>query len=165
EFLKEFDFPFFKFSRKFNAEISEGFLNGGKIILAKPQTFMNNSGKAVKSLTLNLKPETLIVVHDDIDLPLGTIRIVQNRGEAGHKGVKSIIDVLGTRDFIRIRIGIKPINNQQLAIKKLEVERFVLKKFSKEEEKIVKEVLKKTAEAIEMILKEGQEEAMNKYNR
>jgi len=73
--------------------------------------------------------------------------------------------VLGTRDFIRIRIGIKPINNQQLAIKKLEVERFVLKKFSKEEEKIVKEVLKKTAEAIEMILKEGQEEAMNKYNR
>jgi len=129
EFLKEFDFPFFKFSRKFNAEISEGFLNGGKIILAKPQTFMNNSGKAVKSLTLNLKPETLIVVHDDIDLPLGTIRIVQNRGEAGHKGVKSIIDVLGTRDFIRIRIGIKPINNQQLAIKKLEVERFVLKKF------------------------------------
>jgi len=152
EFLKEFDFPFFKFSRKFNAEISEGFLNGGKIILAKPQTFMNNSGKAVKSLTLNLKPETLIVVHDDIDLPLGEIKISKNRGSAGHKGVQSIIDALKTKDFNRVRIGICPKTG-----KSKNVEKFVLQNFTKQEEEILKEIIPKT---IDLLMSE-----INKVNK
>ena len=111
------------------------------VILAKPSTFMNESGKAVKKLINNyqLTISNLIVIHDDIDLPLGKIRIVKNRGAAGHKGVESIIRELKTKNFVRFRIGIK---NQELRIKN--TEGFVLERFNKEEEKIVKEVIKKT---------------------
>ena len=136
-------------------------LNLKKVILAKPKTFMNLSGKAVKSLIKKYKIPTanLWVIHDDIDLPLGKIRIVKNRGAAGHKGVESIIKELGTKNFVRFRIGIQPKFG-----KPKNPERFVLQKFNKEEEKIVKEVIKKTAEAIEMILKEKIEKAMSKFN-
>ncbi|RLC34918.1 MAG: hypothetical protein DRZ76_01540 [Candidatus Nealsonbacteria bacterium] len=115
-------------------------------ILAKPRTFMNQSGKAVKQLIENccmrtagkLKIENLIVVHDDIDLPIGGFRIQKGRGAAGHKGVQSIIDALGTKDFWRIRIGICPKTG-----KPKNVEKFVLQKFTKEEEKIIKKTIKK----------------------
>ncbi len=137
------------------------FLSGEKIILSKPKTFMNLSGKAIKPLIkkYKIKPDNLIVIHDDIDLPLGKIRIVKNRGAAGHKGVESIIKELKTKDFVRFRIGILPKSG-----KPKNPENFVLQKFNKEEEKIVKEVIKKTAEAIEMAIKEGVEKAMSKYN-
>ena len=134
-------------------------------VLAKPQTFMNESGKGIKNLLKNhrLKPDNLIVIHDDIDIPLDKIRIVKNRGSAGHKGVESIIKELKTKDFIRIRVGIKP--KMESAIWRTKnPEKFVLQKFNKEEEKIIKEVIKKTAEAIEMTIKEGIEKAMNTYN-
>ncbi len=139
-----------------------GFLDSRKIILFKPQTFMNNSGKTVKKLIENLKLriKNLIVVHDDLDLPLGKIRIVKNRGPAGHKGVESIIEELGTKNFIRFRIGIQPrIGKPKFT------ERFVLQKFNKEEEETAKEVIKKTAEAIEMMIKIGLEKAMNRFNK
>ena len=86
------------------------FLNLKNVVLTKPQTFMNESGKTVKNLLKNYKtkPDNLIVMHDDIDLPIGKIRIVKNRGAAGHKGVESIIKALGTKNFIRFRIGIQP---------------------------------------------------------
>lgn len=103
EFREKNNFSEFRISQKFNAEISKGEIAGQSVILAKPQTFMNNSGKAVKSLLRNL-----FVIHDDIDLPLGKIKIVKNRGSAGHKGVESIIKELGTKNFIRFRIGISP---------------------------------------------------------
>jgi PTH1 family peptidyl-tRNA hydrolase len=176
EFLKENNFPKFKLSKKFKAEISEGEIFGKKIILAKPQTFMNESGKAVKLLTKtylpatrlrsrrwqagNLKPKTLFVIHDDIDLPLGEIKISIGRGSAGHKGVQSIIDELGTKNFVRFRVGIM---NYELGIKK--IEKFVLEKFTKTEEKIVKKLIKKTVEAIEFALKEGIEKTMQKFNK
>lgn len=135
---------------------------------------MNNSGRAVKILinfyktarTVLARPnfkETwrgLVVIHDDIDLPLGKIKIVKNRGAAGHKGVKSIINEIGTKNFIRFRIGIKPKN-----LKPKNAEAFVLQKFTKEAEKIVKEIIEKTVEAIELTLKQGLEKAMNKHNR
>jgi len=131
------------------------------VILETPKTFMNLSGKAAKKLINNyqLTINNLIVIHDDIDIPLGAIRIVKNRGAAGHKGVESIIKELGTNNFIRFRMGIlsetgKPKNP----------ENFVLQKFNKEEEKIIKGVIKKTAEAIEYFLEEGLEKAMNKFN-
>jgi PTH1 family peptidyl-tRNA hydrolase len=152
----------------FNAKISKGEIANKEIVLAKPQTFMNNSGKAVKSLIKNLKLEirNLIIIHDDIDLPLGKIRIVKNRGSAGHKGVESIIRELKTKDFVRFRIGINQFaQNQKSKIKNQKLDEFVLKKFSKGEEKIVKEVIKKTVEAIEFSLKEGLEKAMTKINR
>ncbi|MDP1538496.1 MAG: aminoacyl-tRNA hydrolase [bacterium] len=132
------------------------------VILAKPKTFMNLSGKAVKSLlkTYTLGPKNLIVIHDDIDIPLGEIKIVKNRGAAGHRGVQSIIKELSTKKFIRFRIGVQPKSG-----KPKNVETFVLQKFTKEEEKIVREAIEKTVKAVEITLKEGLEKAMNKFNK
>ncbi len=131
------------------------------VILVKPNTFMNESGKAVKPLIdkYKIKPGDLIVIHDDIDLPLEKIRIVRNRGSAGHKGVESIIKELKTENFIRFRIGIQPRPG-----KPKNPENFVLQKFNKKEEKIVKEVIQKTVFAIEIVLKEGLGKAMNEFN-
>lgn len=131
------------------------------VILAKPKTFMNLSGKAVKSLlkTHALGPKNLIVIHDDIDIPLGEIKIVKNRGAAGHRGVQSIIKELSTKNFIRFRIGICP-----KAGKPKNIEKFVLKKFNKEEKKVLNQVVKKTTEAIEIAIKEGVEKAMGRFN-
>lgn len=156
-------FSDWKESKKFQAEISEGEIANQKVIMAKPQTFMNNSGKAVNSLTKNykLKAKNLFVVHDDIDLPLGKIRISIGRSSAGHKGVESIIKELGTKDFVRFRIGIKPRGSER----KQEIEKFVLKKFDKPEEKILKEVIEKTIEAMKTAIREGLEKAMNEYNK
>ena len=175
------NFSGWKNDKKLFAEISEGNVINQKIILAKPQTFMNESGKAIKSLIGNLKfpeaprsfykkggaygagkIENLIIVHDDIDLPLGKIRIVKNRGAGGHKGVKSIIRELKTKDFVRFRVGIKP---QKIENRKQKIEDFVLQKFNREEEKIVKEVIRKTVEAIEFAIKEGLEKAMSEFNK
>lgn len=138
------------------------FLNLENIVLSKPRSFMNESGKAVKKLlkVYCLKPDKLIVIHDDIDLPIGKIRIVKNRGAAGHKGVESIIKELKTKDFIRFRIGVCPKSG-----KVKNPEKFVLQKFHKEEEKIIKEIIKKTAEAIEFFLKEGLEKTMSRFNK
>lgn len=131
------------------------------VILAKPGTFMNESGKAVKKLVQNSKLKTngLIVIHDDIDIPLGEVKIVKNRGAAGHKGVESIIESLGTKDFIRIRLGVCPP-----AGKPKNAEDFVLKNFGREE-KATNEAIKKAAAAVETIIKDGPEKAMNKFNK
>lgn len=139
-----------------------GFLKDKKIILTKPKTFMNLSGKAVKSLIAKYKvpPLNLWVIHDDIDLPLGKIRISKGRGAAGHKGVESIIKELKTKNFVRLRIGIQPKTG-----KPRNPEKFVLQKFTKGEERIIKEVIKKSVEAIEMVLKEDLEKAMSKFNK
>ena len=163
EFARKNKFLDFKLEKKFLAEISQGKIENKKIILAKPQTFMNNSGQSVKLLTkpYALDPKNLIIVHDDIDLHLGKIKIVKNRGAAGHKGVQSIIDELGTKDFIRFRIGIKP---KPYTLDPKTLDMFVLQKFNKEEEKILKELIKKTCQAIEMAVKEGIEKAMQKLN-
>jgi len=150
EFAKENNFPEFRLSKKFNSLVSESILNNEKIILAKPQTFMNQSGKAAKALTSFYKITPpgrvvitrpgrvvdLVVAHDDIDLSLGKIKIVKNRGAAGHKGVESIIKELGTKDFIRFRIGIQPDKG-----KPKNVEKFVLQKFDKEEKEILKQII------------------------
>src|SRR4030042_683304 len=130
EIADTFDFPIFASKSIFNAEISKGTYNKKNIVLAKPKTFMNLSGKAVKLLMKNFKPKDLIVIHDDIDIPFGKIRIVNNRGAANHKGVESIINELKTKDFIRLRIGIKAKTKTKA------LEKFVLQKFNKEEEKI-----------------------------
>jgi PTH1 family peptidyl-tRNA hydrolase len=137
-------------------------LNLKNVISVKPTTFMNESGMAVKNLlrTHHLKPNNLIVVHDDIDLPIEKIRIVKNRGAAGHKGVESIIKELKTKDFIRLRIGICPKIG-----KPKNPERFVLEKFTKNEEKIIKEVIKKTVEVVNFFLKQGLERTMSKFNK
>ena len=123
--------------QKFNAEISEGIIDNEKTILVKPQTFMNNSGQAVKAIVdyYKIDLEDIIVIHDDLDISLGEYKIIKDRNSAGHKGVQSIIDYLGTKDFTRIRIGIAVEN------KKTPTEKFVLERFSKEEIEIVEGVI------------------------
>ncbi len=157
-FAKEKDFPDFELSKKYNALVSEK----EEIILVKPQTFMNDSGKSVKSLIQNSKFEirnSVIVVHDDIDLPLGKLKISKDSGAGGHKGVNSIIENLGTKDFIRFKVGICPQKGKPNS-----VETFVIKKFTKEEQEIINEVIAKTSDAIDLFIKEGLEKTMNQYN-
>lgn len=160
-------FPKFKLLKKFKAEISQGKIANQKIILAKPQTFMNLSGKAVKLLiktycvnkAMAKLTQCLWIVHDDIDLPLGKIRISIGRGSGGHKGVQSIIDELNTKSFFRLRIGIQRGRTPVI------FEKFVLERFTKNEEKIIKQIKKRACEALELAIKEGLEKAMQKFNK
>jgi len=165
--LKVKSFSDWKYEKKFLAEISWGKIDNQRVILAKPRTFMNDSGRSVKKIFLNLKSEilNLFVVHDDIDLPLGKIKVSVGRGAAGHKGAESIIKELKTKNFVRFRIGICPPTKNMVGGKPKNPEKFVLQKFTKEEKKIVKEAIKKTATAVEFSLKEGVEKAMSKYNK
>ncbi|MEK7124671.1 MAG: aminoacyl-tRNA hydrolase, partial [Patescibacteria group bacterium] len=101
----------------------------------------------------------LIVVHDDIDLPLGKIKIAKDSGAGGHKGVDSIINAIGAKDFIRIKIGICPEKG-----KPKDVEKFVIKKFTKEETDILNEAIKKSTDALDLLIREGPEKAMNQFN-
>ncbi len=151
----------FKKSTKFKAEICENQGDLEKIILAKPQTFMNESGQAVKSIInfYKIKPQDLWVIHDDIDLTLGKIRISHNSSSAGHKGVGSIIDQLGTKDFVRFRLGIKKDPPSLIP-----AEDYVLQKIDKQSKIIVEEVIQKTLSAIEVSLVQGISEAMNEFN-
>jgi len=126
-----------------------------QVLLAKPETFMNLSGLSVRELLEEnrLRPETdLVVIYDELDLPLGKIRIRQRGSSAGHNGMKSIIAALETQEFLRIRLGIAP-------------EKKILKPFTKRQLKIVDGVLDLAAEAVEVILREGPGAAMNRFNR
>ena len=126
-----------------------------QVLLAKPETFMNLSGLSVRELLAEyqLRPEAdLIVIYDELDLPLGTIRIRQRGSSAGHNGMESIIGTLGTEEFLRIRLGIAP-------------EKKILKPFTKRQLKGVDEVLDTAAEAVKVILTEGPAAAMNRFNR
>ena len=146
-----------KMEMRFNAFTAKSFLNGEKIIFAKPQTFMNNSGIAVKSISdyYKIPSEEILIVHDEIDLPLGEIKIQKNRGAAGHKGVKSVIDHLKTKDFTRIRMGIKPkeiLGTESLKNNRDSVPKFVLQNFTPEEEKIIKKEIKRAVQIIRTAL-------------
>ncbi len=158
-FRKRNKFSNWKEKKKLKAKISEKKIGKKKIILAKSQAFMNDSGKSVKLLakTYHLTPDSLIVIHDDLDIPLGKMKISKGRSSAGHKGVQSIIDELGTKDFVRLRIGISPINNEQQTMSSI----FVLQKFTKEEEKILKEVVKRICQLLKRTIREGLEKVMS----
>jgi len=138
---------------------------GGKVIF--PDTFMNNSGLALKPIIKSKKmAEHLIVVHDDLDLPLGRFKIVFGRDSAGHKGVESVIKNIRTKDFIRIRVGISPVTPAG-KIKKPPAEKviaYIIGKFKPAELKIMSKISKKITSAIEMIMGEGLQKAMSLYN-
>ena len=122
-----------------------------------PDTYMNKTGPAVAKVVKSKKAaEKLIVIHDDLDLPLGTIKISYNRGSGGHRGLESIIKALKTREFIRIRIGIG---------KKDDVEKHILGKFSKSEMEKLKKVFKNVTKAVETIVNESLEKAMTGFNQ
>ncbi|MDO8524378.1 MAG: aminoacyl-tRNA hydrolase [bacterium] len=141
---KENNLPKFKLNKKAKVEITKGEINGQVVFLAKPQTFMNNSGHAVKFLLKEngFTEDSLIVIHDDFDLPFGEVKIAENSGSGGHHGVGSIIESLGTKNFKRIKIGIRPVVDG-LPPTSPKAEDFVLKKFTKNEEKELPVVIRK----------------------
>ena len=158
----------FSFDKKVNSLTSEIKIGKEKVKLIAPETFMNNSGKAVSVLIKSIKSaEKLIVIYDDFNLPLGKIRISYNRSSGGHNGLNSIIKSVKTEAFIRIRIGVAPENVKGLA--KVphgddKIEKFILGKYKDEEMKVIKKISKIVKEAIEMIIKEGREKAMSVFN-
>ena len=164
KFSNKNSFPDWEESRKINCLFTKKIIAEKEIELLKPLTYMNNSGRAIKLAVKkhNIKTKDIIIIHDDIDLDLGKIKIVKNRGAAGHKGIQSIINELGIKDFIRIRIGVK---NQKIENKTQKTEDFVLKKFTREEEKILKEAIEKVVQAIKFFLKEGLEKTMSEFNQ
>lgn len=165
-FVEKNSFPDFDLSKKYNSLISERPFDAAQgeqnILLAKPQTFMNESGKAVKKITTHYKLQTtkLVVIHDDIDLPLGKFKIVKNRGSAGHKGVESVIKNVGNKNLIRFRVGVQPLRGE---IKNSES--FVIKNFTEEEQKVINKTIKKIVEALDYFTENGLEKTMNEYNR
>jgi PTH1 family peptidyl-tRNA hydrolase len=145
-----------------------GNIAGKRVVLARPQTFMNASGESVSALLkkLNVGPPDLIVIHDDLDLPAGKIRLRLGGSSGGHKGIDSIIARIGTRDFYRVRMGIgrpdiavgSPAEKEQAVIS------YVLSDFTAEEKKTIEKTLPSVSEAIGCLLSEGLDAAMNKYN-
>ncbi len=137
-------------SKKFNAEISDIGQGEDKTILAKPMTFMNNSGQAV-GLIMNyykIKPDNLVVVHDDKDIKLGEIKMQSNKNHAGHNGIKSIIEHIGTKNFMRLRIGVASENKRKMS----DTSRFVLGKFGLFEKKKLEEITKKSIAEIKKLV-------------
>jgi len=139
-----------------------------KIKFLTPDTFMNNSGRAVAPLVKSKKDlENLVVIYDDIDLPLGKIKISFNRSSGGHNGLQSVIRSLKSEEFVRIRVGISPATPSGKIRKpagEKDVLKFLLGEFKKSELETVKKLSKKVAEAVETIFEEGREKAMSLYN-
>lgn len=158
----------FKLDKKLKALVSEGKIGKDKIEVIFPETFMNKSGASVAPLIKNKKQaERLIVVHDDLDLPLGTMKISFNRGSGGHKGIESIIKAIKTEAFVRVRIGVSPKTIKGKAKKPKGEEKivnFIIGKFSKLEQETLKKVSKQVAEAIATLVKDGRERAMGEFN-
>ena len=154
----KFDTRFTRLQSK--ALIATSVFHERKVILAKPQTFMNLSGQAVQGLVrfYKLPLTALLVAHDDVDLPIGTIRIRPDGGSAGQKGMASIIERLGTDDFARLRLGIGQPPGQ------MDTPDYVLQDFSNVEMAVISEVLNRAVEAVLVFLTEGLDAAMTRYN-
>jgi len=149
-------------NRQCRALTARAVIAGQPVILAKPETFMNLSGLSVRELVGEYQVEVksdLIVIYDELDLPLGAIRIRTRGGSAGHNGMESILGALGTDEFLRIRLGVAPDRKVTDGVK------FVLTPFRKAQLKVVDKVLDMAAEAVEVILQEGPAAAMNRFNR
>jgi PTH1 family peptidyl-tRNA hydrolase len=154
-----------KFDRKQSrARTGKSKIAGNEVILAKPQTHMNSSGEAVSRLVNKFKMNLgdLIVIHDDLDLPLGKIRLSSGSGSGGHKGINSIIKELGSQDFIRVRIGIGRPDKAEAS--EDDIIAYVLSDFTSEQKHAIAPAIPKVSEAILCLLTEGLEAAMNKYN-
>lgn len=146
--------------RQKNARVARGNIGDAPVLLAIPQTFMNESGWAVAPLAhfYQVSPEHLLVIYDDLDLPLGTIRLRPDGGSGGHRGMQSVIGHLGTQNFPRLRIGIgRPPGRMDPAT-------YALQDFSPDEDLVVEEAIERAIAAIQTWLTEGLEKAMSLYN-
>lgn len=142
-------------------------VSGAKVVT--PDTYMNKSGTAVAKVVKSKKAaQKLVVIYDDLDLPLGSIKVSYNRGSGGHKGIESIARALKTKEFIRIRIGITPATPTG-KLKKPKgdsaIEKFILGDFKKKEEEILKKVFKRVAGAVETLVESDLQTAMTEYNK
>ena len=150
------------------ARIGTGEVAGSELIVARPQTHMNLSGQSVIRLVkkFNVSLNDLIVIHDDLDLPLGKIRISQSSSAGGHKGIDSIITHLGSQDFSRIRVGIgRPaVFEGSAETREAEIVAYVLSDFTTDEKEAINQVIPEVSQAILCLLTEGLTAAMNKYN-
>jgi PTH1 family peptidyl-tRNA hydrolase len=149
-------------NRQCRALTARAAIAGEPVVLAKPETYMNLSGLSVRELVAEHQVDVqrdLIVIYDEIDLPLGMIRIRQRGSSAGHNGMESILGALNTDEFLRIRLGIAPDRKVADSVK------YVLTPFRKAQEKVVVEIVETAALAVEVILKEGPAAAMNRFNR
>ncbi len=145
---------------KFNARFGRGTIEGRAVILAKPQAYMNRSGLPLSQLTRFFKiPCTeLIVIHDDMDIAFGRIKIKQKGGSGGHKGIRSLREAFGDDRFVRVRVGVgRPAAHQDAAD-------YVLANFSPAERRMLDEVIAQAREAVVTILREGAQVAMNRFN-
>ena len=150
----------FSVHKRSNSDVAEGRLAGRKIVLARPRTYMNVSGGPVAGLVkyFSVPPAEIVVVHDDLDLDFGVIRLKRGGGEGGHNGLRSISRSLGTKDYYRVRVGIgRPPGRQDPAD-------FVLKRFSSVERKELEFALDLAADATEALLQEGLEPAQNRFH-
>ena len=140
-------------------KICKGSLGDEKIIFLEPLTFMNRSGIAVRRIMQksNISPQQLIVIHDDLDLETGSLKIRKKGSSGGHKGIESIIQHIGTQEFIRIKIGIgrDPF---------IPTEKYVLSKFRKDDIQVIREAIEKAVDSVYAIINEGVERAMNRFN-
>jgi PTH1 family peptidyl-tRNA hydrolase len=148
-------------TKRFKSLYGTGWIDSQQVVLAKPMTFMNRSGEAVKKVTdfFHLGMEDLVVVHDDLDLPFGTLRIKRRGGDGGHQGVRSIIEVMGGNYFLRMKVGIgRPPQGMDPA-------EYVLGAFDKIEQPHLGRILSQAAEFLKIMLLEGLEKAMNQFQR
>jgi PTH1 family peptidyl-tRNA hydrolase len=146
-------------SSRFEAEVAKGRFGGQAVVLAKPQTFMNLSGRAVAGVAhfYDVPVERILAIHDDVDLELGRLRIKAGGGDGGHKGIRSMAQELGSPGFIRVRFG---IGRPEVG----EIEDFVLRDFGGTERELVDEAIKRAVDAVETTLNQGLREAMNRHN-
>ena len=146
--------------KKHKALYGSGYIEGEKVILAKPQTFMNLSGESVRELSdyYKIPAENIIVIYDDISLDVGQLRIRKKGSAGGHNGIKNIIAHLGTQEFPRIKVGVgdKP--------PRMDLADYVLSRFSKEDREKMEQAFKDAAEAVEVMIAEGPDAAMNQFN-
>jgi len=147
-------------SRRFQSRNTRTKFQDKEIILLRPVTFMNQSGRAIKACVdfNNLETGHILVAHDDIDLPVGRVKVVKNGGAGGHKGILSIIHHLGTREFLRVKIGIGRPRYGEI------IEDFVLSPFYSGEKEIIEEVIQLAVQACRMFISDGIESAMNYAN-
>jgi PTH1 family peptidyl-tRNA hydrolase len=154
-------------TKQAGARVGEGEVDGIRLVLARPQTMMNLSGQSVSRLLnkYHINLEEMTVIHDDLDLPVGKIRLRQDGRSGGHRGIESIIAHLGSADFVRVRVGIgRPDLEGTNQDKEAEIVDYVLSDFTTEEEKIIAQVIPEVSEAIICLLNEGLTAAMNRFN-
>lgn len=172
DFVKDFGkknkFPEFEYDKKINAQISEGKIGKEKVLLILPDTYMNKSGGALKKYITSIKKaKDLVVVHDDIDMAIGKLKIVFGKNSGGHRGVESVRKSIKTTNFVRIKIGISPVTPKGKVKKPSgedKVIKHVLGKWNDKEKGVLKKIQKNTLGALDSIVVDGYLSAMNGFN-